>query len=237
MDAPVDQDEWTAMRMVHLLENPQGLDDGSILRLYETSAYLFGRMECYGDAFDQLKQMKAYLLRHPSAFYLSGYHRAMAVLTHNAALRDHVKICLRHEDQAIAAARLSKHPDAKKQLAASLLDKTSTLLDAGKDMPQCQRLIAEATPLVKKYTDDSDYERYQFYCISAMYYVMNGQREQSIRQMKEADRIASERQDSPLSYIIEHKLDEEVPIYMAMGDTVTAIALMDWAIEECSKRE
>lgn len=56
--------------MVHLLENPQGLDDGSILRLYETSAYLFGRMECYGDAFDQLKQMKAYLLRHPSAFYL-----------------------------------------------------------------------------------------------------------------------------------------------------------------------
>lgn len=236
MDAPVDQDEWTAMRMVHLLENPQGLDDGSILRLYETSAYLFGRMECYGDAFDQLKQMKAYLLRHPSAFYLSGYHRAMAVLTHNAALRDHVKICLRHEDQAIAAARLSKHPDAKKQLAASLLDKTSTLLDAGKDMPQCQRLIAEATPLVKKYTDDSDYERYQFYCISAMYYAMNGQREQSIRQMKEADRIASERQDSPLSYI-EHKLDEEVPIYMVMGDTVTAIALMDWAIEECSKRE
>ena len=236
MDAPVDQDERTAERMAELLNHPEGLDEGSVLRLYESSAFLFGRLEQYEKAFDQLERMKAYLIRHPSAFYASLYHRAMAVMIHNEGRKNHVKRSLRHEDQAIAAARVSRHPDAKKQLAASLTDKATTLLDAGEDPTQCRRLLAEAERLVDQHTDDSDYERYQFYCVSAMYYAVCGRREESIGQLKKADRIAFERQDSPLAYI-EHRLDQEAPIRLAFNDDENAIEILEWAAEECAERD
>lgn len=236
MDAPVDQDEWTLQGMLHLLNDPQYLDDGSILRLYEMSSYLFGRLECYEEAFEQLRKMKAYLFRHPSAYYLSVYHRTMAVMIHNAGFKNHVKLSLRHEEQAIAAVRFSKHPDAKKQLAASLLNKATTLLDAGLKMRQCSRLIAEAEPLALQYTEPYDDERYQFFCTSAMYFAMSGERERAKKQLLEADDIAQQSADSTLSYI-EHKLDQEAPILIVMGEVEAGIALMLQAIEACNAKE
>lgn len=236
MDAPVDQDEWTLQGMLRLLKDPQYLDDGSILRLYEMSAYLFGRLECYQEAFEQLRKMRAYLLRHPSAYYLSVYHRTMAVMIHNAGFKSHVKLSLWHENQAIAAVRFSNHPDAKKQLAASLLSKATTLLDAGLNMRQCSRLIAEAEPLALQCTKPYDDERYRFFSISAMYYAMSGERERAKKQLSQADAIARQSADSALSYI-EHKLDQEAPIFIAMGEVEAGIALMLQAVEECSAKE
>ena len=113
--------------------------------------------------------MKHYLLKHPSAYYLSAYHRAMAVILHNAG-RD-VKRGMRHENQAIAAARLSNHPEAKKQLAACLLNKARTLMSEGMDLKQVRKLIREAEPLVMQYTEPMDYERYQFACNAAMLFI------------------------------------------------------------------
>ena len=109
--------------------------------------------------------MKKYLLKHPSAYYLSAYHRAMAIILHNAN-RDQKK-CISHEDKAIAAARLSKHPEAKKQLAACLLDKARTLMSARMDQKQVRKLVQEAGTIVPQCTEALDYERYQYACNAA----------------------------------------------------------------------
>lgn len=225
MDAPVDQDENTLRQMLRLLRDPAFLDDDSVLRLYAFSAYLFGRLERFDDAQNQLRAMKRYLDAHPSDFYLSAYHRASSVLLHNAGGTANLSKCLRHTRAAIAAARRSAHPEAKKQLAAVLLDRATLLLNAGVGKRQCGRLIAEATPLVERYAGAYDEERYQCHCISAMYFAMSGDAENALKQLEEANRIASSAPDSTLSYA-EHLLDQAAPILLQMnrpGDAVGAI--------------
>ncbi len=208
MDSPVDEDTPVLFRMLELLENLRYLDDDSILRLYETAAYYRARLYGTDEAIELLDKMKHYLLTHPSAYYLSAYHRAMAVILHNAG-RD-VKRGMRHEDQAIAAARLSNHPEAKKQLAACLLNNARTLMSEGMDLKQVWKLIRKAEPLVMQYTEPMDYERYQFACNAAMCYAMDGDLECAEEQMAAADKIAYTSPDSDLA-VAEHLIEEVAP--------------------------
>lgn len=243
MDAPMDQDTSVLFRMLDLLKDPRYLDDDSILRLYENAAYFRARLYAPEDAVSILGEMKRYLLRHPSAYYLSAYHRAMAVILHNADEYGKLKKCLQHEDKAIAAVRLSTHPDAKKQLAASLLDKATTLLSTDLDRKQARKLIMEAKPLVEQYAGATDYETYQYACTTSMCFAMDGDLLQAEAHLKEADDIAFTSPDSDLA-IAEHLIEQAAPIRIAMemykeaADAVLqAIALCDQHSEAIRYRE
>ena len=50
-------------------------------------------------------------------------------------------------DEAIVAAKLSRHPGAQRQLATCLMDKGMTLIDLGVDLKQCGREEAEKRAL------------------------------------------------------------------------------------------
>ncbi len=232
MDAPVDQDTVALFRMLDLLNNPVYLDDDCILRLYETAAYYRARLYIPDDAIDILHEMKKYLLKHPSAYYLSAYHRAMAIILHNAN-RDQKK-CISHEDKAIAAARLSKHPEAKKQLAACLLDKARTLMSARMDQKQVRKLVQEAGTIVPQCTEALDYERYQYACNAAMCYAMDGCTAQALEQMEAANEIAYAAPDSDLS-IAEHLIEEVAPIRIELEQFQEAEDAVIQAINLCGK--
>lgn len=236
MDGPVDQDASIMFRMLDLLENPKYLDDDSILRLYESAAYFRARLYAPEEAVRILGEMKRYLLKHPSAYYLSAYHRAMAVILHNDDEYGNLKKCLQHEDKAIAAARMSTHPDAKKQLAASLLDKATTLLSADMDRKQARKLILEAKPLVERYAEETDYESYQFACIAAMCCAMDGEMEAAESFLNKADCIAFLSPDSNLA-IAEHLIEQIAPIRIAMGQVGAAAEAVLQAISLCDKHE
>ena len=236
MDAPVDQDRGTLEGMLALLARADHLDPATVLRLYETSAYLYGRLEDYDGAFGQLRAMRSYLVRHPNAYYLSAYHKAMAVLLHNRDGGKALRTCLRHEDAAIAAARLSAHPDAKKQLCGALLDKVTSLLDAGRDMPACERMMAEVAALMARDIGENDYERYQGLCITAMYHAMRGETERATACIDEATHFALVTADSAMAYI-DHLLDQAAPILLQMGEGDRAIAAVREAISLCDGRE
>lgn len=230
MDAPVDQDTPALFRMLELLEDPRYLDDSSILRLYETAAYYRARLYIPDDAIDILKDMKRYLRKHPSAYYLSAYHRAMGVILHNAN-RD-LKTILSHEDKAIAAARLSTHPEAKKQLAACLMNKARTLMSEGIRQDQVKKLILEAEPIVSKFTEPLDYERYQFSCNAAMFFAMEGDADAAQAMMDAADAIAYASPDSDLA-IAEHLIEEVAPFRIEMGQLDLAANTVIEAISVC----
>ena len=232
MDAPVDQDTEALFRMLDLLENPAGLDADSILRLYENAAYYRARLYIPDDAIEILHDMKKYLVRHPSAYYLSAYHRAMAVILHNAN-RDWKK-CVSHEDKAIAAARLSKHPEAKKQLAACLLDKATTLMSERIDQKQVRKLVHEAGTIVPECTGPLDYERYQFACNAAMCYAMDGNEEQAMQQMEAADAIAYASPDSDLA-IAEHLIEEKATLLIELKQFEEAEDAVMQAIRLCGR--
>lgn len=236
MDAPVDQDASVLFRMLDLLEDPKYLDDDSILRLYENAAYFRARLYDPETAVNILKEMKRYLRKHPSAYYLSAYHRAMVVILHNADEYGNLKKCLQHEDKAIAAVRMSRHPDAKKQLAACLIDKATTLLSANLDINQAQKLIEEARPLIEENALPTDYESYQYHCTAAMCLAMEGNITEAENCLKAADEIAFSAPDSDLS-IIEHLLDQHAPIRIAMEQYDKAIEAVQQALEMCSQHE
>ena len=241
MDSPVDEDTPVMFRMLKLLEDPRYLDADSILRLYETAAYYRARLYGTDEAIQILGEMKRYLLKHPSAYYLSAYHQAMAVILHNAN-RD-MKKSRRHEDQAIAAARLSRHPEAKKQLAACLMNKARTLMSENRDQNLVRRLIREAESLVMLYADPMDYERYQFACNAAMCYAMDGEQALAEKQMAAADEIAFASPDSDLA-VAEHLIEEAAPIRTEMRQydqaeegLLRAVALCDRHSEALRYRE
>ena len=236
MDAPVDQDASTLSRMLQLLRDPRYLDDDSVLRLYENAAYLRARLYAPDEAVALLEQMKAYLRRHPSDYYLSAYHRAMAVILHNADELRNLQACLRHEDRAIAAARSSTHPEAKKQLAACLLDKATSLLSADRNRKEARRLIAEARPIVEQFTAPTDYERYQYACIAAMGAAMDGDIDAAEALLNAAHTIAFTSPDSDLSSA-EHLIEQEAPIRIAMGQFALAAETVREAIGMCGKHE
>lgn len=232
MDAPVDQDTPALFRMLELLEDPRYLDDSSILRLYETAAYYRARLYMPDDAIAILKEMKRYLRKHPSAYYLSAYHRAMGVILHNAN-RD-LKTILSHEDKAIAAARVSTHPEAKRQLAACLMNKARTLMSEGIRKDQVRKLILEAEPIVSKFTEPLDYERYQFSCNAAMFFAMEGAADAAQTMMDAADAIAYASPDSDLA-IAEHLIEEVAPFRMEMGQLDLAADTVLEAINICEE--
>lgn len=241
MDAPVDQDAPVLFRMLELLKDPCYLDDDSILRLYETAAYYRARLYIPDDAIELLKEMRRYLRKHPSAYYLSAYHRAMSVILHNAN-RD-LKTILHHEDRAIATARLSTHPEAKKQLTACLMNKARTLMSEEMDQKQVRKLIQEAEPIVSRYTEPRDYERYQFYCNAAMCFAMDGDRDGAHAALDAADAIVFASPDSDLA-VAEHLIEESAPIHMAMNQfdmaedaVLKAIALCEKHLEALRYRE
>ena len=234
IDAPVDEDVRVLSRTLELLKNPAYLDDGSILRLYENAAYLQARTGTPEEAVRILAGMRRYLSRHPGAYYLSAYHRAMAVVLHNAGRPEYRKRILRHEDMAVAAARVASHPDAKKQLAACLLSKAVTLLSEDTDRKQAGRLIREAEPLVKRYASRTDYESYQYFCTAAMYSAMNGDPPEAERLLAAADGIAFSASDSDLSDA-EHLIEQDAPIRLAMGQYEKAAEAVLRAVSLCGR--
>lgn len=234
MDAPVDQDAPALFRMLKLLEDPRFLDDDSILRLYETAAYYRARLYIPDDAIELLQEMRRYLRKHPSAYYLSAFHRAMGVILHNAN-RD-LKTILHHEDRAIAAARLSSHPEAKKQLAACLLNKARTLMSEEMDQKQVRKLIREAEPIVSRYTEPRDYERYQYACNAAMCFAMDGDLDGAQAALDAADAIVFASPDSDLA-VAEHLIEEVAPIRMALNQFDLAEDAVIRAIALCEKHQ
>ena len=234
MDAPVDQDASVMFRMLELLEDPRYLDPDSVLRLYENAAYLRARLYAPEEAVRLLGEMKRYLLKHPSAYYLSAYHRAMAVILHNADGDGNLDRCLRHEDRAIAAARLSAHPDAGKQMAGSLLNKAVTLLSADLDRPQARRLILEAGTLAERYAGPSGEEAYQYACTAAMCAAMDGDPALAEAHLKRADAIVDAYPDSDMA-AAEHLIEQTAPIRVAMGMYGEAAKAVLRAIALCEK--
>ena len=230
MDSPVDQDTPVLFRMLDLLEHPDYLDVDSILRLYETAAYYRARLYITDDAIKILKDMKRYLRKHPSAYYLSAYHRAMGVILHNAT-RD-TKTILNHHDKSIAAARVSTHPDAKKQLTACMMNKARTLMSERVKQDEVRKLIREAEPLVSQYTEPLDYERYQFLCNAAMCFAMDGDADAAEKAMEAADAIAYASPDSDLA-IAEHLIEEVAPFRIEMGQFDMAEKVVLEAIDIC----
>lgn len=232
MDLPVDQDETVLAGILELLENPVFLDDGKILRLYENSAYLLGRLLRPGEALGQLEKMKAYLDGHQSTFFLSLYHRAAAVILHNSDMNGSAEESRRHIDAAIFAARVSRHPDAKTQLAACLLDKAAALIASGTN-GEARELIREAEPLVLRYSGEYAEERYQYYCTAAMSAARSGDSGEAGRLLAEATRMADAARDSDLAYI-DHLVDQAAWVYKTMGKYDRAAAVLREAIGLCS---
>ncbi|MBQ9008347.1 MAG: AAA family ATPase [Clostridia bacterium] len=235
MDAPVDEDRAVLDRMLQLLDNPYYLDERCVLRLYETSAFLLGRLEYYQDAYDVLKEMKAYLKKHPSHYYASWYHRAKAVIANNRFGREKDAKCLKHEDAAIREASASRHPDARRQLAAVLLNKTQTFLETRSMMHLCGEMLNEAGLLLKG-EPESDYERYHYDCVSAVYYAMIGDEKSSLAHMRSATKHADEGKDSPLAFA-EHLLDEAAVTFIELDRLTDAIDTVKEAIAICDEHE
>ena len=235
MDAPVDVDEKVLDRMLKMLARPDYLDERCVLRMYETSAFLLARLEYYQDAHDMLKSMKAYLKKHPSHYYTSWYHRAKAVITNNQFGREKNAECLKHENAAIKEARASRHPDAHRQLAAVLLNKTQTLLETRSKMRLCGEMIQEAGELLADELEN-DYERYHYDCVSAMYYAMIGDEESSIAHMRSATEHADTGKDSSLAFA-EHLLDEAAVTFIELDRLTDAIEVVTQAIAMCDEHE
>ena len=236
MDAPVDVDEAVLDRMLQMLKRPDYLDERCVLRLYETSAFLLGRLEFYKDAHAVLKGMKAYLKKHPSHYYTSWCHRAKAVITNNQFGREKDSECLKHENAAIKEARASTHPDAKHQLAAVLLNKTQTLLETHSKLRLCGEMLHEADTLLQECGAESDYEKYHFDCVSAMYFAIIGDEESAIAHINSATEHADATKDSPLAFI-EHLLDEVAVTYIELDRLTSAIEVVTQAISMCNEHE
>ena len=232
LDAPVDEDRQTLPRMLAVIAQPEGLDADSLYRMYETAAYLCGRLGQFERGMALLAELERKLAERPSAFYLSCCHRAAAILLHNEKGDEACEECLRHEEEAIRAARASSHPEAPGQLAACLLNRTITLMSAGRQFRECGRLVDEAGKLVRRHAGEYDYVRYEYLCTSAMYRAVKGDLEGSREQLREADRLAEETADSPLSYI-EHLLEQAAPILLNQGDPDGAAAAARRAMELC----
>ena len=236
MDAPTDLDEAVLDQMLALLRNPEYLDAKCVLRLYETSAFMLGRLEYYQGAHDVLKNMHAYLKKHPSHYYTSWYHRAKAVITSNQLGQKRNGEILWHENAAIKAVRASSHPDANRQFAAILLNKTQTLLETRSKMKLCGEMLSEAGLLLQRAGLNNDYENYHYNCVSAMYYAMIGDEESAFTHMSSATEQADTTKDSPLAFI-EHLLDEVSATYIELGRFTDAIATVHQAIAICNEHE
>lgn len=128
---------------------------------------------------------------------MSWYHRAKVVILNNQYGREKDKECLKHDDAAIMEARASKHPDAKKQLAAVLLNKTQTLLETESRMKRCGQMLLEAAEMLDDYP--YEYEHYHFDCVASMYFAITGNEEDALQHMCRATEHVEATMDSPLA--------------------------------------
>ena len=235
MDAPVDQDELMLQRCLILLKHPDYLDSDSVLRLYNEAAVLLRRLNYFADALDTLKEMKAYLLRHPGAYYWAVYHNTMGNILHDIDAEKNLRRCMKQQDEAIVAVKLSRHSGAQKLLATCLMDKAMTLIDLGTDLEACDRLLNEAADIIRKISGEYDYERYHWLCIAAMYHVKaTGDSEKALHCLEEATRIADTSRDSTMAYA-DHLLDQCAPICYEMGLVDKAIDAIQEAIRLCEE--
>ena len=111
------------------------------------------------------------------------------------------------------------------------------------DQKQVRKLIQEAEPIVSRYTEPRDYERYQFYCNAAMCFAMDGDRDGAHAALDAADAIVFASPDSDLA-VAEHLIEESAPIHMAMNQfdmaedaVLKAIALCEKHLEALRYRE
>ena len=179
--------------------------------------------------------MRTYLLRHPSAYYLSVYHNTTGNILHDLDAKKNLKKCMKHQDEAISAAKLSRHPRAQKLLATCLMDKAMSLLDLGVDLQQCGKLLDEAAIIVKKISGEYDYERYHWFCIASMYNArVTEDVEKALRYLGEATRIADTARDSTMSYV-DHLLDQCAPIYYELKAFDQAIETIQEGILLCEE--
>ena len=142
---------------------------------------------------------------------------------------------MKHENAAIKEARASRHPDAHRQLAAVLLNKTQTLLETRSKMRLCGEMINEAGILLES-EPESDYERYHYDCVSAMYYAMIGDEKSSLSHMRSATEHADTGKDSSLAFV-EHLLDEAAVTFIELGRFTDAIEAVNQAIAMCDEHE
>ena len=217
IDAPVDEEEKMVERIACLTEHTQFLEPDCILRLYGQQALLLGRLRRWDEAFDAIGKMKDYLDHHPSDYYESLYHQDAAVLLHNAEEDGTFEECLVHEEMAVECARRSGRPEAKKQLATSLLTQAITLLRAEIELEKVAENLREAKLLVEETAGEYDYVRYQLYTTMAMFYArVFCDREESLHYLALATKIADEDRDSALSYG-EHLVEQAAYIYLELG--------------------
>lgn len=212
IDAPVDEEEAVLRRMDDLFAHADLLDAESVLSLYVTAAFIYGRMDRYDGARAALRDMRSFLGRHPSLYYLCVYHYAAAELSWNQADVP-VRESFAHRDRAILAARLSHHAKAKRQLLACLTDQAMALLDLRLQPEKCRRLMREAAALVEKHTQPRDEIRYQFLRVAGFYHAcLTHDREAALACLQAASRIAEAGRDSDLSWI-DHLADACIPLY------------------------
>ena len=119
-------------------------------------------------------------------------------------------------------------------MAACLMNKARTLMSAGIRLEQVRKLIQEAEPIVIKFTDHLDYERYQFTCNAAMFFAMEGEVDAAHAMMDAADAIVYASPDSDLS-VAEHLIEEVAPFHMEMGRLDQAADTVIEAINICGK--
>ena len=222
MDLPLDQEERMLRYTEELLAAPEYLDPGSLLRLCGEAALLLGRMECYPEAYAMLDRMRQLLHQHPSAYYTSLLAQANAILLYNESTSHATaaidRKCLRLLDRAIGAARLSRHPDGKKQLASCLLSKATTLMNMPEPpVARCYQVMTEAIRLVTRHTTDYDEVRYQCFCSASQFFaVFRDDKASALRYLAVANHIADTGRDSDLGWV-DHVWEEEAPLFREMG--------------------
>lgn len=235
MDSPVDQDERMLHRCLALLKQPAHLDSDSVLHLFNQTALLFRRCNDFPAARKTLRRMKRYLLLHPSAYYSSVRHNTLGNFLHDMDPDGNFKRYIRHQNQAIAAAKLSRHPEARKQLATCLLDKAMSLLDLRREPKQCSALLNEAAKIIDDIGDAYGYERYHWLCIAAMYHArVTGDDAKAMSLLEEATRIADVARDSAMSYA-DHLVDQCAPIYCEMKRFDDAVDAIEETIRLCDE--
>ena len=234
MDGPVDQDRELLRGLEQLQRDPEYLDGESQLRLTAQIALLRHRLLDTEGALSAMEDMHDLLREHPSRYYSSVYHDVLATLLHDEDPEGNLEVCLLHQLEAIDCARRSRHRDARAQLATCLLDRATTLLDLDLEPEEAGRLLEQAERLVKRMRE-TDYARYQYHCVAAMYHVrVTGDEDRARRLLDEATRIADISRDSTMAFA-DHLLDQAAPIlfYMRRGDE--ALATVREAIRLCDE--
>lgn len=234
VDAPVDEEDAVLRRMDDLFAHADMLDAESVLSLYSTAAFIYGRMDRYDRAFAALRAMRAFLGRHPSLYYLCVYHYTAAELSWNrpeAPARE----SFAHRSRAILAARLSRHPKAKRQLLACLTDQALALLELRLRPAECRRRMREAAALVEKHTQPRDEIRYQYLRACGFYHAcLTHDAQAALACMEAASRIADTGRDSDLSWI-DHLADTCIPLHLELGMPQDAARACGEGIRLCEK--